>query len=313
MAETAAQVDRCAIPDSREHGEDPHAAALRAFRDCGPWPLPELVPYPVGDDEHAAFMALSRIESPGELALQLLEDSLRIDEAWRGRLCAPAEAFTLALRDFCRAQLTRLCCDADHDLSAAAACRLFRYEDRLHEALLRHRPEPSREPRARAHPAGIPALLRRAQGWFAAARHAHTPHALLRRLAREGDLIARFSPRAPSGARVLRLSSAWALVRIFHELAHAREGKRRMRLTCALSRLLIPETPESRAAIVRLANEAPVAHVERDTDAEGPPVRVLLPAPGDARERAPPPGITAGAGAQQCAPERSSALTRDCA
>lgn len=111
--------------------EDDFDEIFAGFQNAGPWPLPELAPIAIDEAEHAALLDLSRITSPHDLTLAFLEEWLPVELQRLHGIFSPAHLFVLTAREYCRAEMTLLCADDDHDISFEAAARLFRYEERL--------------------------------------------------------------------------------------------------------------------------------------------------------------------------------------
>ncbi|MCB0219548.1 MAG: hypothetical protein KDH09_07640 [Chrysiogenetes bacterium] len=101
------------------------------FQNAGPWPLPELAPMAIDEVEHEHLLKLAQLSSPQQLTLEFLEQWLPIELVRLEGVFSPAHLFVLTLREYCRAELTLLCDCHDPDISFEAACRLFRYEERL--------------------------------------------------------------------------------------------------------------------------------------------------------------------------------------
>lgn len=104
---------------------------FREFQHAGPWPLPELSPMAIDEAEHEHLLELAQLSSPQQLTLEFLEQWLPIELVRLEGVFSPAHLFVLTLREYCRAELTLLCDCHDPDISFEAACRLFRYEERL--------------------------------------------------------------------------------------------------------------------------------------------------------------------------------------
>ena len=104
---------------------------LLEFQNAGPWPLPELSPMAIDETEHEHLIKLAQLSSPQQLTLAFLEEWLPIELVRLGGVFSPAHLFVLTLREYRRAELTLLCDCHDPEISFEAACRLFRYEERL--------------------------------------------------------------------------------------------------------------------------------------------------------------------------------------
>lgn len=119
-------------------GEAAFDQVFREFQESGPWPLPELAPMAIDEEEHAQLLEYATLTSPQQLALLFLEEWLPIELTRLAGVFSPAHLFVLTLRELCRAELTLLCQSRDADVSFEASCRLFRYEERLRARFQQH-------------------------------------------------------------------------------------------------------------------------------------------------------------------------------